>query len=238
VYLTQRRGDARGQPGEFSYSIPVPEPGIYQVRLHFAEIYWGAEGGAPGGRGNRVFSVDAEGQPALVDYDIYDDVGPMTAVIKQFEIEVTDGTLDLDFYGTRDQPMVAAIEVLGEPTGERWVDVDKSAGTVRLMVGGTAVATFTASFGVAGKDTPVGTYAIQNKIAELTWTPYAQNYFTYWAAFDQANELGFHSWTLDAAGRPVPGWDGPTWGCIATHPEDAARIFAFVEVGTRIVISA
>src|SRR5690606_28352186 len=108
LYLTQRRGDARGKPGEFTYSIPVPEPGVYQVRLHFAEIYWGAEGGAPGGRGKRVFSVDAEGQAALVDYDIYDDVGPMTAVIKQFEIEVTDGHLDLDFYGTHDQPMVAA----------------------------------------------------------------------------------------------------------------------------------
>jgi hypothetical protein len=236
VYLTQRRGDARGKPGEFSYSIPVPEPGLYQVRLHFAEIYWGAEGGAPGGRGKRVFSVDAEGQPALVDYDIYDDVGPMTAVIKQFEIDVQDGSLDLDFYGSRDQPMVAAIEVLGEPTGERWVEVDKSAGSVRLMVGGTPVASYRASFGIAGKDTPVGTYAIQHKIAELTWTPYAQNYFTHWAAFDQANELGFHSWVLDASGRMVAGGDGPTWGCIATHPEDAARIFAFVDVGTRIEI--
>ena len=236
LYLTQRRGDARGKPGEFSYSIPVPEPGVYQVRLHFAEIYWGAEGGAPGGRGKRVFSVDAEGQAALVDYDIYDDVGPMTAVIKQFEIEVTDGYLDLDFYGKRDQPMVAAIEVLGEPTGERWVEVDKSARTVRLMVGNTAVASFRASFGQPGKDTPVGTYRIQNKIRELTWTPYAQNYFTHWAAYDQANELGFHSWVMDASGRLVEGGDGPTWGCIATHPDDAAQIFDFVEVGTRVEI--
>lgn len=236
LYLTQRRGDARGKPGEFSYSIPVPEPGIYQVRLHFAEIYWGAEGGAPGGRGKRVFSVDAEGQAALVDYDIYDDVGPMTAVIKQFEIEVTDGYLDLDFHGTRDQPMVAAIEVLGEPTGERWVEVDKSSRTVRLMVGNTPIASFRASFGEPGKDTPVGNFVIQNKIEELTWTPYAQNYFTHWAAFDQANELGFHSWVLDASGRMVAGGDGPTWGCIATHPDDAAQIFAFVTVGTRIEI--
>jgi hypothetical protein len=236
LYLTQRRGDARGKPGEFSYSIPVPEPGIYQVRLHFAEIYWGAEGGAPGGRGKRVFSVDAEGQAALVDYDIYDDVGPMTAVIKQFEIEVTDGHLDLDFYGTRDQPMVAAIELLGEPNGERWVEVDKSARTVRLMVGSTAIASFAASFGEPGKDTPLGNFVIQNKIKELTWTPYAQNYFTHWAAFDQANELGFHSWVLDASGRMVAGGDGPTWGCIATHPDHAAQIFDFVDVGTRIEI--
>ncbi|MDQ3413080.1 MAG: malectin domain-containing carbohydrate-binding protein, partial [Chloroflexota bacterium] len=86
LYLTQRRGDARGKPGDFAYAIPVPGPGTYQVRLHFAEIYWGAEGGAPGGRGKRIFSVDAEDQPALIDYDIYDDVGPMVAVVKQFTV--------------------------------------------------------------------------------------------------------------------------------------------------------
>ncbi|MBA2521257.1 MAG: L,D-transpeptidase family protein [Chloroflexia bacterium] len=238
LYLTQRRGDARGKPGDFAYAIPVPGPGTYQVRLHFAEIYWGAEGGAPGGRGKRIFSVDAEDQPALIDYDIYDDVGPMVAVVKQFTVEVDDDTLDLYFYGTHDQPMVAAIEVLGEPTGERWVEVDQSRETVRLMIGRTPVASFRASFGLSGKNTPVGSYQIQHKIAELTWTPYARNYFMYWAAFDQANELGFHSWVMDEAGRLVPGGDGPTWGCIATHPDDAAQIYSFVDVGTRIEISS
>ena len=145
LYLTQRRGDARGKPGEFRYAIPVPEAGTYRVRLHFAEIYWGAPGGAPGGdtgpEGQRVFSVEAEGTPKLVDYDIVADVGPATAVVKQFAVPVTDGELDLRFAATRDQPMVAAIEVLGEPIGERWVDVNKKTRTVRLMVGGTAVAT-------------------------------------------------------------------------------------------------
>ena len=60
----------------------------------------------------------------------------------------------------------------------------------------------------------------------------------HWAAFDQANELGFHSWTMDANGRLVDNADGPTWGCIATAPADAAAIFDFVEVGTRVEISA
>jgi hypothetical protein len=237
LYFTQRRGDARGRPGEFTYSVPVPEPGTYQVRLHFAEIYWGAEGGAPGGRGKRVFSVDAEGEPVLVDYDIYGDVGPMTAVVKQFSIDVEDDVLELRFYGSKDQPMVAGIEVLGAPTGERWVDVDRSQRTVRLMVGATPVGEYFASFGEPGRETPTGTYMIQHKIEELTWTPYAQAYFTHWAAFDQANELGFHSWTMNEAGQLIGNADGPTWGCIATAPADAAAIYAFVEVGTPIVIT-
>ena len=112
LYLTQRRGDTVDEPGaEFGYAIPVPANGTYRVRLYFAEIYWGAPGGPAGAPGRRVFTVAAEGKRELVDYDIYEDVGPMTAAIKQFEVEVDDGTLDLGFYGKRGQPTVAAIEV-------------------------------------------------------------------------------------------------------------------------------
>ena len=67
----------------------------------------------------RVFNVDAEGVAELIDDEIYADDGPMAAVVKQFGVDVEDGTPDLRFYGTRDQPMVAAIEVVGAATGER-----------------------------------------------------------------------------------------------------------------------
>ena len=287
LYVTQRRGAARGKPGSFAYEIPVPEEGEYAVRLHFAEIYWGAPGGPDGGEGKRVFSVDAEGETELEDYDIYGDVGAMTAVVKQFAVAVDDGTLDLRFHGTRDQPMVAAIEVLrsaeeapppaedDEPagdgerraketeprsddegrraeeddsastaplaaSGERWVDVDKSAETVRLMAGNEAVARFQASMSEGRengfRDTVPGSYTIQSKTADLTYTPYAKNYITYWAGFDPSRENGFHSWVMDAKGRVVPNGDGPTWGCVATAPRDAAQIYDFVEIGTRVEV--
>jgi hypothetical protein len=240
LYLTQRRGDADGKPGEFTYQIPVPADGTYKVRLHFAEIYWGATGGASGAAGKRVFSVAAEGKTEVKDYDIYDDVGPMTAVVKQFDVPVHDGQLDLRFFGKRDQPMVAAIEVLGPPTGERWVDVNKSTRSVRLMVGDTAVAQYQASMSVGREDdvhdTMPGSYQISSKIADLTYTPYAKNYFMYWAGFDPGRENGFHSWVMDSKGHVVPGGDGPTWGCVATAPDEAAKIYSFVDIGTRVEI--
>ena len=117
LYLTQRRGDDPDAPDEFAYAIPVAGDGTYRVRLYFAEIYWGAPGGPPGAPGRRIFTVTAEGKRELVDYDIYADVGPMTAAVKQFEVEVQDGTLDLGFYGKRGQPVVAAIAVDRAPDG-------------------------------------------------------------------------------------------------------------------------
>jgi len=240
LYLTQRRGEGAGKQGEFSYAIPVPEDGTYQVRLHFAETYWGAPGGPEDGEGARVFTVSVEGEPELRNYDIYDDVGAMTAVIKEIEVDVEDGELDLGFIAKRDQPTVAAIEILAEPDGERWVDVDRASQSVELMVGEQTIARYQASMS-AGRvddfqDTMPGSYQIQSKIAELTYTPYADNYFMYWAGFDPSRENGFHSWVMDDRGRVVEGGDGPTWGCIATAPEEAAEIYAFVEIGTRVEI--
>ncbi|RMG22699.1 MAG: T9SS C-terminal target domain-containing protein, partial [Bacteroidetes bacterium] len=98
--------------GSFSYHVPV-ENGTYQVFLHFAEIYWGATGGSPnGGIGTRVFNVDIEGVPSLVNFDIIEEVGSMAASSHQFEVTVTDGVLDLDFYASANRPKVSAIEIL------------------------------------------------------------------------------------------------------------------------------
>ena len=100
----------------FTYDFDLPA-GSYEVVLHFAEIYWGANGGGSGGTGKRVFDVFAEGQLLLDNYDINADVGPQTPAVQQFTVAVTDGTLNLTFESQGsdgvDQPKVAAIEVLG-----------------------------------------------------------------------------------------------------------------------------
>ncbi|MDE3741493.1 malectin domain-containing carbohydrate-binding protein [Maribacter polysaccharolyticus] len=117
LYQTERYGTS----GILSYAIPVTN-GDYTVILHFAEIYWGAMGGASvGGIGNRVFDVDIEGAPVLDNYDIYADVGPDTPVTKSFITSVTDGELNIDFSslssdGGKDQPKISAIEVIGAGT--------------------------------------------------------------------------------------------------------------------------
>jgi N-acetylneuraminic acid mutarotase len=113
VYLTEY--SATTNLGGFSFALPVPAGAAsYTVKLHFAEIYWGATGGGPGGTGKRVFSVNFEGgTPELVNYDIFAEVGAMTAVVKTFGVTVSDGTLNISFTASVDQPKISAIEVFG-----------------------------------------------------------------------------------------------------------------------------
>jgi L,D-transpeptidase catalytic domain/Bacterial SH3 domain len=127
-----------------------------------------------------------------------------------------------------------------DPHGERWVDVDRSTHEVQLMIGSTVVDTFDASLGRDRGDgffaTASGTYSIYSKVAGLSYTPYANAYIEYWAGFDPNRDNGFHAWTMDANGYVIPGGDGPTGGCVATNPQDAAVIFDFVDIGTRVEI--
>ncbi len=97
--------------GSFGYSVPVPN-GVYKIRLHFAEIYWGATNGGPGGAGRRVFSGNLEGKNIFSNYDINKEVGSMTAVIKTYFVDITDGEFNLNFTASKDQPKISALEIL------------------------------------------------------------------------------------------------------------------------------
>jgi hypothetical protein len=112
LYLTQRSGSGPGKRRGFAYSIPVDESGTYMVRLYFAEPYWGSPGGPEGDEGQRVFSVTAEDEILLEDLDIFAEVGELTALVKQVEVDVQDGELNLGFIASEGEPIVAAIEVL------------------------------------------------------------------------------------------------------------------------------
>jgi len=103
--------------GSFAYNIPVIN-GTYDVRLHFAEIFFGATGAKPleGIAGKRVFSVKMEGQNKLVNFDIVQEVGSMTAVIKTFTITVSDGTLNINFIPSVNRPKISGIEILTQNT--------------------------------------------------------------------------------------------------------------------------
>ena len=123
---------------------------------------------------------------------------------------------------------------------ECWVDVNRSTGDVRLFVGESCVDLFHASVsadpGEGFYATAVGAYGIYEKIEELTYTPYADAYFTYWAGFDPDRFNGFHSWTMDETGAVLDGGGGTTAGCVATAPDDAWTIYHFVDLGTRVEI--
>lgn len=113
--LYQTEHNHSSQP-DFEYQIPIAN-GNYDVVLHFAEIFWGATDGSPGGVGSRVFDVSIEGALVLDDYDIIADVGSETSVAKTFTVTVNDGYLSLNFSalaatGGVNEPKVSAIEIL------------------------------------------------------------------------------------------------------------------------------
>jgi hypothetical protein len=109
--------------GDFSYAVPVAN-GTYDVRLHFAELYFGVS--APGGAGKRVFGMDVTDtaqNPDLSGIDIYAAVGAKAAYVRTIpNVTVTDGTLNLrTVRGAADDPEVTGIEIvpsapLGPPT--------------------------------------------------------------------------------------------------------------------------
>lgn len=127
LYRSERSGTS-AVPDHFRYAIPVAG-GDYHVRLHFAEIFWGAPGGGPGGTGRRVFDVSIEGTPVLTDFDINAEVGPMTATLRGFDVAVDDGVLDIEFQASVDRPKVSGIEVIAlEPASNYCGTTPNSAG--------------------------------------------------------------------------------------------------------------
>ena len=107
MYRTERYGQ------NFRYDFPVPN-GQYQVVLHFAEIYHGATNtpSQPGNIGDRIFNVDIEGSAFLTNFDIFAEVGTMTALIKQTAVTVNDGLLSIEFSTVVDNAKISAIEIV------------------------------------------------------------------------------------------------------------------------------
>ncbi|MEO9891022.1 malectin domain-containing carbohydrate-binding protein [Aurantibacter sp.] len=105
IYQTERFGN-------FSYEIPIPVAGEYDIRLHFAELYFGA-GSQGGGEGSRVFNVTIEGNPVLTNFDISSEVSALTALQKEFDdINITDGFASIQFSSVTQSPKLSAIEIL------------------------------------------------------------------------------------------------------------------------------
>ncbi|MEM7800004.1 MAG: malectin domain-containing carbohydrate-binding protein [Chloroflexota bacterium] len=92
--------------GLSGYSIPVNN-GAYVVRLHFAENYSGISG-----PGQRVFNVDVEGNP-IQNLDVFAETGGRhIALVKQMNVNVADGALDIRFQAIAQNPEINAIEII------------------------------------------------------------------------------------------------------------------------------
>ena len=106
IYKTERYNK---QPSAMKYSIPL-QNGRYDVLFHFAELYLNSEG-------QRIFSVELEGDLALIHFDIYKEAGGHNrALVKQnLNIPVTDGMLDIEFLRFEQNPTIHAIEIRPTP---------------------------------------------------------------------------------------------------------------------------
>ena len=93
---------------KLSYNLSVP-PGVYDLRLHFAELYWDAPG-------KRVFDVIVEDKTLLDNFDILTQTSKFSALVKTFpNISVNGGTLTVTLKAEADYGAVSAIEVV--PSG-------------------------------------------------------------------------------------------------------------------------
>lgn len=106
--------------GSFGYEIPVAISGEYDIRLHFAELYFGVDPSQlDAGPGSRVFDVVIEGQEVLSSLDILDEVGPATALVKDFNnVTISDGFASILFNGVIQSPKINGIEILSKDTFE------------------------------------------------------------------------------------------------------------------------
>jgi Malectin domain len=108
IYRHSRQGD-------FTYDVAL-KPGIYELRLHFAETEYGPEDHLGGGEGSRLMTITINGKPALNSFDVVSDAGgSRTADVKVFTdvSPASDGKLHLgisSIHGGRG--MLSAVEIV------------------------------------------------------------------------------------------------------------------------------
>lgn len=125
VIYQDYRGRVTADPKTITFEIPInsqiglPDTArvVTNVRLHFAELYWGAPGGGSGGIGSRVFNVSAEGTMVLNQFDIFLAAGGAnTATVAQLDgVVVNDGKLTISLQAVKDYAALSAIEILSAP---------------------------------------------------------------------------------------------------------------------------
>ena len=100
-----------GRMGNFSYAIPL-QPGVYELHLHFAEIFFSP---AVGADTQRTFDVSIDGSPVLSRFDISKDAGGVYIADEKVFKDISpgaDGFLRLGFTGVRNQALVNGFEIL------------------------------------------------------------------------------------------------------------------------------
>ena len=108
LFLSARQGQ------DFGYNIPL-KPGNYELRLYFAETFYGEDNSEGGGESSRMFDVTANGVPLLTSFDPLSDAGGSnTADVRVFAgiSPGPDGKLHLRFHNRFDLKGVAFVNAV------------------------------------------------------------------------------------------------------------------------------
>ncbi len=103
LFGTERYDLASG--AQLEWQLPVTD-GSYTVKLYFAEIWPGAYS-----VGKRVFDVTVEGQ-TLTNIDVFSEAGANTALVKSFDVDASDGVINIAFDHVTENPSIKGIEVI------------------------------------------------------------------------------------------------------------------------------
>ena len=89
------------------YGDGTLESGLYAVRLYMGDGYFGTND-----PGERLFDVEVEGELFLDDIDLVATLGHQVGGMFEWQGQITDGTLDIDFTKLVDNPLINAVEIL------------------------------------------------------------------------------------------------------------------------------
>ncbi|AEL24538.1 malectin domain-containing carbohydrate-binding protein [Cyclobacterium marinum] len=95
---------------ELSYKIPVPN-GFYTVKTYHQEVHFGLNGVA-GRNGKRVFDLSIEGETKYKDLDLYALSKNQKIILTHENIEVKDGSLDLNLLASANNAIISAISIV------------------------------------------------------------------------------------------------------------------------------
>ena len=106
LYQTERYFN-RWAAGTKGYELPVPSPGTYHIRLHFAEINFIEVG-------KRSFDVFIDGELELDNLDLVAQVGPFAPFVYEVVKEVNTTSIVIEVTVGADSPKFSALEVIDE----------------------------------------------------------------------------------------------------------------------------
>jgi PKD repeat protein len=91
------------------FEVPLPN-GKYLVNLYMGNGFDGTSTTL-----QRYFDVSIEGNPVATDLDLSGTYGHRVGAMQQYQVELSDGVLDIHFIQKKENPLINGIEIIGKP---------------------------------------------------------------------------------------------------------------------------